>query len=171
MTDQAVVRLSDKQLAAIERILLGENITDVARGVDVSRETIYRWQLRPEFRDELAARRALVHEQVFDRLRDLVPKALTLMERAIASEMEKEKPDWRVAAKVLDLIEKSRPAMPSIDVTVGVETEMRDLDGPPTTRLRTMEELRQRNVKAWETTGKLVGPSIALGAKSERNGA
>lgn len=161
--------LSDKQLTAIDLMLTGENIAAIAKNIGVVRETVYRWQMLPAFQAHLAARRAVIHGQVLDRLCDLIPKALTLMERAIEREAVKDTPDWRVAAKVLDLVTKMGPQMPMIDVAATGEgesggVEVVDLDGPPTVRFRSMAELRKRNVQSWEAAGQPMPNAVAPGA-------
>ena len=48
--------LSDKQLAAIELLILGKKVKDVATAVGVERRTVTRWKVDELFREELEKR-------------------------------------------------------------------------------------------------------------------
>jgi AcrR family transcriptional regulator len=56
--------LNGKQYDAIERMLKGSSMPDIAKAVDVDRTTVYRWLKDEEFMVELEARRADSQDRV-----------------------------------------------------------------------------------------------------------
>lgn len=80
-------KLSAAQLTAIDLICLGKNFADVAREIDVTRQTISRWfNHDSDFRLAVEARRTEAHQASLHRLRGLVPRALDVLEKALAGD-------------------------------------------------------------------------------------
>src|SRR5689334_1872713 len=63
--------LHEKQLAAIEMLVVGRSLTNIAKAIEVDRKTLYRWRKDEEFLEALNARRRDVWGDVVGRLRDL----------------------------------------------------------------------------------------------------
>jgi Homeodomain-like domain len=62
--------LNDRQAAAIALMLEGIRDINIARTLKINRRTLYRWRaLDPDFRKELARRRAELFDHAGDRLR------------------------------------------------------------------------------------------------------
>ena len=92
--------LTDKQLAAINALVSGAGDREAADAAGVHRVTVTRWRLyNPAFRARLNERRADLWRSSLDRLRDLLPKALDRLQH----EIERERGDWRAAARLLEL--------------------------------------------------------------------
>ena len=92
--------LSVSQLNAVECLASGKNDQETAEVTGVSRQTVNGWKNHhPPFMAALNARRAEVWEVAGDRLRALLPKALDALEGSLSGV----EPDWRAAAKVIEL--------------------------------------------------------------------
>jgi hypothetical protein len=95
-------RLTQAQRNAVDLLAAGENDTETANKLKLSRACVTRWRLYdPVFQAALNVRRAELWGAGIDRLRSLVPKALD----TLAEELDwKENPNrWRVAAEVVKL--------------------------------------------------------------------
>ena len=98
--DKSGQDLSVEQENAIDLLVLGKPDREVAAAVGVGRQTVCGWRNHhPGFQAELNARRLDVWGGACDRLRALLPRALDALEAAVGGE----KPDWRAAAKVVEL--------------------------------------------------------------------
>jgi hypothetical protein len=74
--------LSLKQLNAIDSLLGGLAFGLAAEKAGVSRRTLYEWRHHdPQFQDELRKRRRMLWEGNIDRLRALLPNAISIVER------------------------------------------------------------------------------------------
>jgi transposase-like protein len=63
---RADAALSTRQLAGLRLLLAGRGVSDVARELGVTRQTVGRWRRDPAFASEFRRR----HEQLVDRLAD-----------------------------------------------------------------------------------------------------
>ena len=76
--------LSPAQLTAADCLATGSSVKDAAAAVKVTRQTVSEWLNQDAaFQAELNRRRAELWSEQADRLRSLLPKALTTIERAI----------------------------------------------------------------------------------------
>lgn len=92
--------MSLEQENAIDLLVLGQADQDVADAVGVTRQTVCGWRNHHAgFQAALNARRLDIWGGACDRMRALLPKALAALEAAVAGE----NPDWRAAAKVIEL--------------------------------------------------------------------
>src|SRR5439155_26761383 len=73
-------RLSEKQHAAIELLLLGKSFAAIAKAIEVDRKTIYNWRQNPGFCGELDRRREEMWGEASERLRALVHPSLDALE-------------------------------------------------------------------------------------------
>ena len=98
--DETGHTLSVAQLNAVDLLVAGRTDAEAAEAVGVTRQTVCGWRNHhPAFQAELNARRIDVWGGACDRLRALLPRALDALEAAVGGE----KPDWRAAAKVVEL--------------------------------------------------------------------
>src|SRR5688572_29353883 len=97
----AAERLSDKQRAAIELLLLGRRPSDIAAALDVDRRTVFRWRQDDTFREELARCRRELWSGAAERLRARVHPSLDVMEQHLADRYDRSR--FRAAAAVLRL--------------------------------------------------------------------
>jgi Homeodomain-like domain len=92
--------LSPQQHAALEALLSGATDEQAATVAKVSRSTVWRWRsLNPSFRACLNSRREEMWGSNLERLRRLIPRAVDVIEE----ELSAPSPNWRAAAKLLDL--------------------------------------------------------------------
>jgi hypothetical protein len=83
-TDTSRYDLTPQQQTAVDLLATGNNITDVAAKVNVTRQTISEWVNRnPGFQAALNSRRQELWHAQSDRLRGLLPKALDALEAAV----------------------------------------------------------------------------------------
>jgi hypothetical protein len=100
--------LTVSQENALDCLVGGMSDQETADAVGTSRQTISVWKNHlPAFQAELNRRRQAVWGASTDRLRSLVPKALTVLEGALDTS-----PDARVALDVLKLAGLADPAAP-----------------------------------------------------------
>jgi len=92
--------LSIGQQNAIDQLILGGTDAEAAAAAGVGRQTVCDWRNHgpPAFRAELNRERAALWSASTDRLRSLVPLALTVLAEALA-----ERPDARTALDILKL--------------------------------------------------------------------
>ena len=97
--DETRRRLSLAQLNAIDCLVAGKNDQETAEAVGVSRQTVNIWRNHDHlFMAALNARRAAVWSAATDRLRALLPRALEVLEGALAAD-----PDPKLALQVVRL--------------------------------------------------------------------
>ena len=83
-TEVNKMQLNDKQLKAIDLILLGNTDEEVAKYTGVNRSTVNQWKNHsPQFKAELNRRRKEIWGATLDRIRHLALKALDIAEVAI----------------------------------------------------------------------------------------
>lgn len=76
--------ITPRQEAAIELLLAGSTDTSAAAALDLHRTTIARWRrVHPGFQAELARRREELYGAAAERLRSLIPKAISVLESAL----------------------------------------------------------------------------------------
>jgi len=76
--------ISDNQQLAISLIVTGKTDTEIAKELNISRTTLWRWKTEDSgFIVELNKKRREVWGSSIDRLRNLVPKAIEIMEKFI----------------------------------------------------------------------------------------
>ena len=81
--------MNDKQEQAIQLILRGNTDGEVCKKIGTTRETVNKWRHHvPEFREELAARRAQLWEQQRDDLTALYQQAVDILRQALNSPQE-----------------------------------------------------------------------------------
>ncbi len=95
-------RLSDKQLAAIEMLVLGKAFTVVARELDIDRRSLYRWRQDETFCEALNERRRAVWGGAVDRLKDLVHPSLEVLAEHLSDRYDRAR--FRAASTVLRLV-------------------------------------------------------------------
>jgi len=71
--------LHEKQLAAIEMLVLGRSFRAITKAIEIDTRTLYRWRKDPEFLEVLNARRREVWGDVVGRLQDLTHSSLEVM--------------------------------------------------------------------------------------------
>lgn len=96
-------KLTDRQRAAIEMLVLGKSDVDVADRIGVHAVTIWRWKQQPAFRAALEQVRQFVFGSSRERLRDLVPKAIDVLRNRLLFN------DAASAVRLLRLVQLDRP--------------------------------------------------------------
>jgi hypothetical protein len=94
--------LNDKQLAAIEMLVLGKAVGAVAKAVEIDPRTLHRWRQDELFRAALAERRSQVWGPATDRLKDLVHPSLEVLAEHLADRYDRAR--FRAASTVLRLV-------------------------------------------------------------------
>ena len=97
----AADRLSDKQRAAIELLLLGKRPSDIAAALQIDRRTVFRWRQDDTFREELDRCRRELWAGAAERLRALVHPSLDVMEQHLRDGYDRNR--FRAASSVLRL--------------------------------------------------------------------
>ena len=82
-TSSPASKLSVRQEQALERLLLGDTVSAVAKGVGVSRQTVHRWLREPEFASALAALRNDLFAETEIALERIATSALRNVETAV----------------------------------------------------------------------------------------
>ena len=75
--------LSDPQVRAIDLLLLGRGVQEIADEVGVDRSTLWRWRQIPAFQAELNRRREALWSGYTDRIRSLLKMSLEVLEMAL----------------------------------------------------------------------------------------
>jgi hypothetical protein len=98
--DKTRRELTPKQMIAVDIMAAGATDAQAAKVAGVSRQSVNSWRRRnPYFRAELNRRREELWHASRDRLRRLIPTALTALRR----ELESGPDSWRAAVKILEL--------------------------------------------------------------------
>jgi hypothetical protein len=95
------ISLHEKQLAAIEMLVVGRSLTNIAKAIEIDRKTLYRWRKDEEFLEVLNARRREVWGDVVGRLRDLTQPSLEVMAEHLEDRYDRAR--FRAAALLLRL--------------------------------------------------------------------
>jgi len=93
--------LNEKQLAALELMLLGRKTCDIAEAIGVERRTLWRWKKEELFREELDRRRGELWSRASNRLAAMVNPALDVLEDQLKERYEHTR--FRAASAVLRL--------------------------------------------------------------------
>ncbi len=75
--------LTDKQLAAIEMLIVGKSLAAVAEAMHIDRKTLYNWRCDSDFQLALAERRDELWASAADRLRGLLDSSLDVIEQRL----------------------------------------------------------------------------------------
>jgi hypothetical protein len=76
--------LTEKQLAALDLLLTGATDLAVAKALDISPRTLYRWRNHhPAFRAELAQRRQCFYESTLDRFLVTLSRSLDTLDHQV----------------------------------------------------------------------------------------
>ena len=79
--------LSPQQETAVDLLASGKTLTDTAKALEVTRQTVSEWfNHHPGFQAALNSRRQELWAGMTDRLRGLLPKALDVLERELEGE-------------------------------------------------------------------------------------
>lgn len=97
----AADRLSDKQRAAIELLILGQRMSCIAGAIGIDPSTLYRWRQDETFVAELDRCRRELWAGAAERLRALVHPSLDVMEQHLRDRYERNR--FRAASSVLRL--------------------------------------------------------------------
>src|SRR5438046_2181311 len=95
--------LNEKQLAALELMLLGQKTCEIAEAIGVHRRTIWSWKKTEAFREELDARRAELWSRASGRLAAMVHPALDVLEKHLGDRYEHIR--FRAASAVLRMVD------------------------------------------------------------------
>ncbi len=107
--------VSVTQLSAVECLVAGKNDRETAEAVGVARQTVTGWRRHnPFFQAALNARRREVWGSASDRLRQLLPRALDVLEEELTAN-----PDPKLALAVVKLAGLGRPERPDLDAAFG----------------------------------------------------
>lgn len=126
--------LTDKQREAIEYIVKGENISNVAKLVKVNRTTIYEWMKKEEFKSEVDSLTTEMKNGVKQKINAKIDSVFDQVYKiATTSKSEKNKLDactylldqalGRATSKVADVTDKETD-----NAKVDLDNEMKDLD-------------------------------------------
>src|SRR5215218_353843 len=83
---QIATVLRHEQQTALELLLLGHSDIEIAKALDLRRETTWRWKHRdPAFQAALRERQATIADAAAERLRGLVDQAVSVVQRSLSS--------------------------------------------------------------------------------------
>ena len=138
--------LADRKLRAIDLLVAGRPLIEVAKDVDISREQLWRWRQEPEFITRQEQVRAEAHMARADRLWSLIDKAQDVAEESL------DEGDPQLAMDVLRLLARGFTDMTPITVTSSAK-EPSPAAGP------------DRQLESWECSscGKVAKTERGLG--------
>jgi hypothetical protein len=105
--------LTAQHLLAVDLLVAGVKVGEVATRLSVRRETIWRWQAMPEFQAQLRRIRAEFRATLGDRVQRLFDKSLDVIEQSL------DEGDPQAATDVFKTVARALPVTlpePSIDV-------------------------------------------------------
>ena len=108
--------LQERRQAALRLLVVGKSIARVARELELSRQTIYRWRADPAFEEELKQLREQAWGEVVARLKGLLEPSLNVMEAQLRHDLVHER--YRAATFLLRL--------PGIGKAIGASGSSRD---------------------------------------------
>ena len=145
--DKTGQELSVEQANAVDLLVLGLPDQEVAEAVGVTRQTVCGWRNHhPAFQAALNVRRHEVWGGACDRLRSLLPLALDALEAAMTGQA----PDWRAAAKVVELAGLDRQGYGAQNL------------GPPSIGPTDHEALRRSSLLAGSKRRRYADPTLDL---------
>lgn len=97
-------KLTDKQLAAIPKIIEGKTITDGVKRAGISKVTIYEWLKEPEFKAELQRQRADIIDCALFELKASAGEASKVLRNLLDSENEHIR--LKAATTIIDSVTK-----------------------------------------------------------------
>ena len=101
-------RLNEKQLVAIEMLILGKSVSSTARDLQIDRSTLFRWRQEAHFSEYLTQRRQQVWNEANDRLRAMVNRSLDVMEEHLADRYDRAR--FRAASVILRVAQLRKAA-------------------------------------------------------------
>lgn len=143
-TERNQTQLSAKQLRCVDLLAEGRSDREAAVEVGCDRVTIWRWRREPAFRAELNARREELWRATRDRVRALLPRALDVVDDALASGDRQVALQLVRLAGVSDVLGRVGPT----DAAIIAEAEKRE-------RLRRDREQAEAEVSAAEQEANL----------------
>jgi hypothetical protein len=105
--------LNEKQLAALELMLLGKKSGEIADAIGVHRRTIWCWKKDERFAEELDRRRIELWSRASQRLAAMVHPALDVLEKHLGDRYEHIR--FRAASAVLRLVDLKKTIAPEAD--------------------------------------------------------
>jgi len=105
-------RLSEKQHAAIELLLLGKSFAAIAKAIEVDRKTIYNWRQNAGFCGELERRREQIWGEASERLRALVHPSLDVLEAQLQDRYDRAR--FQAAKTLLRLADLRKTIHPGL---------------------------------------------------------
>lgn len=94
--------LNERQLAALELLLLGKSVGTVAQELKIDPKTLLRWRQDELFIETLEQRRAELFADAAERLRCLVHRSLDVLELQLSDRYDRAR--YSAAAAVLRLV-------------------------------------------------------------------
>jgi hypothetical protein len=93
--------LDERQLAAMRLFVAGMPIGRIAKELDVSRQTLFRWQSEPDFARELRRRREAAWDENTRRIQGMVGRSLDILEHHLTDRYERVR--FRAAQAILSI--------------------------------------------------------------------
>lgn len=119
--------LNQKHLDAIEELMKGENISNIAKKLKVSRASIYNWLDDEEFKRELDKRKQIISKRALDRVNIKVNEYLEGIEK-IAKTTDNDNTALTAYGMLLDRVLGKATTKQEIELSSNKEAENIDLD-------------------------------------------
>ena len=119
--------LNQKHLDAIEELIKGENISNIAKKLKVSRASLYNWLDDEEFRLELDKRRQIISRNALNRVNIKVNEYLEGIEK-IAKTTDNDNTALTAYGMLLDRALGKATAKQEIELSSNKDVENIDLD-------------------------------------------
>lgn len=103
--------LRPRQVAALEILVSGGNMTEAAKAAGISPRTLERWLTRPEFSGTLQAMQTTMLKSITSRLTGLAGKAVDTLAELLSGEGVSDAIKARVAVAALDSVMKWHQGM------------------------------------------------------------
>ena len=116
--------LRPRQVAALEILVSGGNMTEAAKAAGISPRTLERWLTRPEFSGALQAMQTTVLKSITSRLTGLAGKAVDTLAELLSGEGVLDAIKARVAVAALDSVMKWHQGMALEERLATIEKEV-----------------------------------------------
>lgn len=101
--------ITEKQRQAIELMALGQTSGNIAKTLDIHRQTLWRWQQSPSFAEALEAQRHCFRHECNERFQGLIAQALTVLEKELAqASMYSRESPFTMALNVLKFMQPAK---------------------------------------------------------------